>query len=302
MALAGGAEGRYPSPFRYPGGKGKIANFVKMVFLQNGLVGAHYVEPFAGGASIALGLLYEEYAESVHINDLDRGVYAFWRSVLHETEELCARILDTPVTIEEWRRQRMRFELGSGSDVELGFATLFMNRTNRSGIISGGPIGGVDQGGRWKLDARYNAERLAKRVRKAGRFRDRIRLSNVDGADVVEGYVGSASTFLYADPPYYSKGSELYSNWYGAAEHGALARRVKELASPWMVSYDRTEAVCALYDGQRRIDYELSYSAAERHRGTEVMYVSPSLSLPDVAGPTHIRAEDVARMRKDGMG
>lgn len=301
MLLVGGTEGRYPSPFRYPGGKGKIANFMKMVFLQNCLVGGQYVEPFAGSASIALALLYEEYAERVHINDLDKGVYAFWKSVLYDTEELCARIMDTPVTMEEWRRQRMRLEGESGSDVELGFATLFMNRTNRSGIISGGPIGGVDQRGRWKLNARYNAERLAKRVQKAGRFRDRIHLSNDDGADVVGQYVGARNTLLYVDPPYYSKGSELYSNWYGAGEHRGLASRVRELACPWVVSYDRTGAVCRLYDGHRRIDYELSYSAAQRRRGTEVMYFSPGLRLPDVGGPTHIRSVDVGRMRKDGV-
>ena len=97
---------RYPSPLRYPGGKGKVANYIKLIFLENELIGHEYVEPYAGGASVALSLLYEDYSPHIHINDINLGVYCFWFSVLNRTDELCAKIDETPVTVEEWHRQR----------------------------------------------------------------------------------------------------------------------------------------------------------------------------------------------------
>jgi len=51
-----------------------------------------YVEPCAGGASIALALLFEEYASTVHVNDLSRLVYAIWHEVLNNTEAFCTKI------------------------------------------------------------------------------------------------------------------------------------------------------------------------------------------------------------------
>lgn len=226
--------GLFTSPLRYPGGKGKVSNYVKFLMLENDLVGRDYAEPYAGGASVALSLLFEDYADTVHINDLNPGVHAFWFAVLHETEELCERIKHTPVTIAEWHRQREVATSAGVTQPDLAFATFFLNRTNRSGIIGGGVIGGKNQTGDWKLDARFNKDDLMSRIRKIGRHRTRIALTNLDAADFLKRWTGACAppSFLYLDPPYYVKGEGLYDNFYGPGDHAAVAEVVAPIDAP----------------------------------------------------------------------
>ena len=185
---------RFPSPLRYPGGKGKVANFMKLLFTENDFVGWDYVEPYAGGASVALALLFEDYAAHVHINDINRSVYAFWRVVLDQPDELCARILDTRVSTAEWRRQRKVQMAVDPAPLDLAFSTFFLNRTNRSGIITGGIIGGQGQDGTWKLDARYNKSDLVRRIQKVARFRGRITLTQLDAFEFLEPWVANTGS------------------------------------------------------------------------------------------------------------
>lgn len=67
----------YCSPLRYPGGKGKVADYFKQIFRDNSLYDGVYVEPYAGGASVALSLLFNEYVSKIIINDIDRSIFAF---------------------------------------------------------------------------------------------------------------------------------------------------------------------------------------------------------------------------------
>ncbi|WP_435744932.1 DNA adenine methylase [Nocardioides sp. SYSU DS0663] len=282
--------GLHSSPLRYPGGKGKLANYVKLLLLENDLVGCDYVEPYAGGASVALSLLFEDYADTVHINDLNPGVHAFWSSVLNSTADLCALIVGTEVTMDEWFRQREVAENPRATPLELGYATFFLNRTNRSGIISGGVIGGKDQSGDWKLDARFNKSDLVSRIQKIGRHRSRIEVTQQDAADFLLSWAkpDSAGTkaFLYLDPPYYVKGKGLYDNFYGPDDHARIAAAIGQVEHPWIVSYDAAPEIVSLYDGFEQIRYSLSYSANRRGRGSEVMFFSPGLRVPDVVPST----------------
>lgn len=290
---------RYPSPLRYPGGKGKVANFLKLLVLENGLTGRHYVEPFAGGASVALSLLFEEYADHVHINDLDRAVYSFWRAALFETEEFCERIQRTEVTIQEWDRQRQIQVSDDPSILDLGFSTFFLNRTNRSGIVTGGIIGGRRQDGNWKLDARYNKTELIRRVRKVGRYRTRISLTRLDGVQLIEQLAAQGQPSLfYLDPPYYVKGQHLYVNFLDHAAHEQIATEVRRLEQPWLVSYDASEAIAGLYAFASSLQYTLSYSASEPSAGSEVMFFSEGLRRPDVRSPAGIPMSDVDTARR----
>lgn len=276
---------RYSSPLRYPGGKAKIANYIKLVMLENDLIGREYVEPYAGGASVALSLLYEDYATHVHINDLNPGVHAFWEAALNHTDELCDIVRSTPANMSTWRKQRaISLEADAKTDsVQLGFATFFLNRTNRSGIISGGVIGGLEQTGPWKIDARYNAEELAKRIRKIGRYRTRISLTNLDAVEFLCRWTddNEEPAFLYLDPPYYVKGKGLYDNFYSSEDHAAVAATVRRLEHPWIVSYDAVPQIFKLYRSTRSLRYSLGYSAAARpSSGPEVMFFSPEVSIP----------------------
>lgn len=289
---------RYPSPLRYPGGKGKVANYIKLVLLENKLVGHEYVEPYAGGASVALSLLFEEYASHVHINDLNASVYAFWKAVLERTDELCARIDTTPVDVGQWRRQRAVQAVPQPDELDLGFSTFFLNRTSRSGIIGGGMIGGGKQDGAWKLDARYNRTELIRRIRKIARYRSRITLTCIDAAEYLAQHVPTiGSAFVYLDPPYYHKGADLYENFYEHDDHAHIAAITQSLTAPWIVSYDVVPELEALYAACPRLTYSLSYSAADRMRGAEVMFFGPGLRLPAVGSAANIRRGTVDEAR-----
>lgn len=273
------------SPLRYPGGKARLAGFVQTLLQMNRLNDGHYVEPYAGGASVALSLLVNEYVSHVYINDLDRSVYAFWYSALHNTEALCKHIRNAELSIEEWKRQRtFQRKPSSIGLLRLGFSTLYLNRTNRSGIIqSGGAIGGTKQQGEWKLDARFYRETLIRRIETIAAYRDRITLSNLDAAAFLKRLLPNLplKTLIYLDPPYYVKGKRrLYANFYKHSDHSAIANLLADCTHPWLVSYDNVSQTRALYRRYRRRKYGLQYTAHDRYKGAEVIFFSDNLALP----------------------
>jgi DNA adenine methylase len=298
--MGGTPPHRFPSPLRYPGGKGKIANFVKLLMLENRLVGSAYAEPYAGGASVALSLLYEEFASHVFINDINKSLAAFWRCVLTDADGLCELIRSTPVTIDTWHRQRDVIASTDVSDLDLAFATFFLNRTNRSGILDAGVIGGQAQDGKWRLDARYNVDDLCRRIRKIYRFRSRITFTESDAEDFLEN-LPTEDRLVYLDPPYYVKGADLYINSYNDEDHQRLAAVVHQLPEPWMISYDACDRIGKLYGAKGRIEYSLSYSASSTKEGVEWLYLSPSLTAPHVDMPTRIPRSHVDAARQSGL-
>lgn len=285
---------QFNTPLRYPGGKAKLTNFIKLVFEENDLLDGHYVEPYAGGAGIALSLLYQSYVNAIHLNDLNPAVHAFWHSVLNNNEALCRLIHDTPVTMDEWVRQRdVMLNPGEHDKVALGFATFFLNRTNRSGILMGGVIGGREQSGEWKLDVRFNKPDLINRIEKLTLYKSRIKLYNMDAAELISTVLPSlpSKTLVYLDPPYYVKGKGLYQNHYTHADHKAIARQVqRNIKLPWVVSYDYAPEIMEMYAKSRSIVYGLNYSAQNKYEGMEAMFFSKKLVIPDVSNPSKLKA------------
>jgi DNA adenine methylase len=274
----------YNTPLRYPGGKAKLAPFVRAILRENHLTGGHYAEAYAGGAGIAFELLFLECSRHVHLNDSDRAVYAFWHTVLNETEWLSQKISDTSVTIAQWRRQRNVYRARSTADLrELGFALLYLNRTNRSGILTGGVIGGLDQTGEWKIDARYNKTELVRRIEKIASFKSRISVYNLDAMQWLREKATALppKTLVYLDPPYFLKGRRLYQNHYDRKDHSHIASVIQnELKHRWIVSYDNVPEIAALYCERRQLTYDLNYSAAKALIGTEVMFFSDNVRIP----------------------
>jgi DNA adenine methylase len=280
----------YFTPLRYPGGKGKLAAFVKQLLEQNGLVDGEYAEPYAGGAAIALELLLQEYVSHIHINDISRPIYAFWKSVLEHTDELTRLICATPLTVHSWDKQRkILLHPREYDDLQLGFAAFFLNRTNRSGILNGGIIGGREQTGPWKINARFNAAELAYRVESIAKLRSRISLSRDDAAKFLlkKAVTLPEKSLIYLDPPYYIKGKDLYLDYYDHSDHAAIAKVVikKVKRQKWIVSYDNVESIREMYVGSRSIDYSIGYSAREARMGSEVMFFCDALEVPALVRP-----------------
>jgi DNA adenine methylase len=278
------------TPLRYPGGKGKLAAYIKQLIKQNRLLDGEYVEPYAGGAAIALELLFHDYMLRVHINDLSKPVHAFWSSVLTQTDALCKLIRDTRLSLKSWDAQKRVFAAqNEHDDLALGFATFFLNRTNRSGILNGGIIGGRDQTGPWKIDARFNREELIYRIQSIAKMKKRIELSRMDALQFLKAGVPSwpAKTLIYLDPPYYQKGRDLYYDFYEHKDHEKVAKFVtsKLVRQRWIVSYDNAPAIRTLYKGCQRLAYGLGYSARDAREGSEVMFFSDSLRVSPLVGP-----------------
>jgi DNA adenine methylase len=285
---------RFRSPLRYPGGKGRLAPFMARLIEANGLSDGHYAEAYAGGAAAALKLLYDEHVTHIHLNDLDRGVYAFWFAAINHTDELCSLIMGRPATVREWNRQRdIQANKPSADLLDLGFSTFFLNRTNRSGIIAGGLIGGKAQDGVWRMDARLNRVDLVRRVERVAQYKGRISLYNLDALDFLALAAGELPdrSILYCDPPYYLEGKRnLYPTYYDRFDHSLVAQAIQSMPLPWVVSYDFVPEIVRLYQGVQRITYDLNYSAMSRYRGQEVMFFSNGLVVPRLGNPAYVNS------------
>lgn len=263
------------SPLRYPGGKGKLAPFMEELIKTTNHVGGTYVEPFAGGAGIALDLLENDIVGQIVINDLDKGIYSFWRAILDETDKFIDEINNVNVDMNEWNRQKkIILEQNNKYSFELGFATFFLNRTNRSGIINGGVIGGASQDGQWKMDARFNKKNLIERINKIAKRKNDIHVYNKDVSSLIKNYLPKyeENAFVYFDPPYFGKGKQLYLNFFGYNDHLRIERMINDcLRCDWVITYDDVKEIADIYKNHQIHKFDLNYSAATKRTASEII-------------------------------
>ncbi|MEW4618424.1 DNA adenine methylase [Streptococcus xiaochunlingii] len=271
------------SPLRYPGGKTQVYEFVRELIELNG--STTYIEPYMGGMGIALKLILDNKVDKIMVNDYDKSIYAFWYSVLNYTDNLIHLIETTPISIEEWKNQRrIQDNKNLSKDLlALGFSTLFLNRTNRSGIIKAGVIGGLQQNGNYKLDCRFNKERIIQNIKLIASMREKIKLYNMDAEKFIRLNISKTkNSFTFFDPPYYAKGPGLYTNFYNHEDHVSLSRTIKKhlKSKNWILTYDVVPEIFQMYNEFRNEKYYLNYSVTKPSKGIEYIFYSDMLDLP----------------------
>ncbi len=274
------------SPLRYPGGKNKLSAFIAKICIDNNING-HYVEPYSGGASVALFLLLEGFMDNITINDRDRSIYAFWYSVLNKTNQLCEMIENAKLTVEEWRKQQEIQNSKKTVDLlSLGFSTFYLNRTNRSGIINAGIMGGMDQTGNYLMDCRFNKTDLIERIRKIAKEKKHIRLYKKDAIkliDKIQNESQNDNVVFYFDPPYYLKASSLYMNHYEDKNHKKVSDKIKAIVNiRWIVSYDNVPEIQELYSDCQKKEFSFKHTAYEIREGKEILFFSDNISQPRI--------------------
>lgn len=279
------------TPLRYPGGKSQLRPFVRSAINYTGKRIDSYCEPYCGGAGIAIDLLLKGDVSEIVINDADPAIYSFWRSVIHESSRLINDLQNVDVSIREWHRQRGIYrELSDAleNDVrynyELGFAAFYLNRTNVSGIIKGGCIGGQRQRGKIKIDARFNRTTLSEKISSIGARADSIHLFSDDGKTLLtrlnDGLlpVDPSHSFCLIDPPYVKQGRNLYLNSFSYEEHVALRDVVRDLRSfSWVLTYDDCDVISELYAGFGLRHLNVRYSSNVRSLAREILISSEDL-------------------------
>lgn len=263
------------SPLRYPGGKGKLSLFMEYMIDRLGHRGGTYIEPFAGGAGIAVELLLKNVVNRIVINDYDKGVWSFWKAILTETDRFVEQVRTVPLTIDEWYRQHeICVNQNDKYSFELGFATFYMNRTNRSGIIKGGVIGGLEQAGNWTMDVRFNREDLINRIQNIASRKKDIKLYNKDISSFITNYVPlyEDNAFIYFDPPYYKKGKQLYMNYFSHEDHVRIESAIRQhINCDWIITYDDVKEIEEIYKDYQLYLYDLNYSVSAKCKASELM-------------------------------
>ena len=268
------------SPLRYPGGKTKLYDKVSNIIISNKLQNCTYVEPFAGGAGLALSLLMDGIVSNIFINDYDYHVYAFWYSILNFCDEFISLIKNTEITINQWHIQKEIYNnYNDFSILEVGFSFFFLNRTNHSGILKAGPIGGYKQTGNYLINCRFNKENLIKLIKSIHQYRKHIKIYNLDAKYFITNNINRIkhNCFVNFDPPYFERGPELYTNFYKENNHIELHNAILKCNKPWIVTYDSCEFIKNLYKDFISEDIILSYSAGNIKYGKEVLIYGPNV-------------------------
>ena len=271
-----------PSPLRYPGGKTRLYLYVKELLQANNSIGQTYIEPFAGGAGLALKLLLNGDVKKIIINDFDYAIYCFWYCVLNYADELCNFIREVNVTPAEWEKQKNIYNNQKEYDVlDIGKATFFLNRTNVSGVIKGGMIGGQNQTGNYLIDARFNKENLIERIAEITKHKNNIDLYNRDAVDFLKNILPHYyKVFINFDPPYVEKGGQLYKNSFIEKDHEALRDAIRKCSRKWIVTYDVCDLTKNLYSKYRSSYIDINYSVKTNRKAKEYIFFSKSMLIP----------------------
>lgn len=277
------------NPLRYPGAKRSLANYIDNLIQANNLQGCRFYEPYAGSAAVGLELLQQRIIEELILCEKDILIYALWSCVFNRTDDLCALIMDTPITVETWLAMEPYRQVTAVQEydlLDLGFAGLFFNRTNFSGILKANPIGGINQASQYAIDCRFNKEKVINIIQRLGAYRGHVEVHFGDALEFMrqqQHYFLQTHCFAYFDPPYYDKGAKIYRHFYRDQDHIDLCTYVSQVHHlDWIISYDDAPFICALYGetGAQYCPFFLDYSCANKVRTKGRELLISNLPLP----------------------
>lgn len=270
------------SPLRYPGGKNKMLPYIRNI-IKNNDFNNHYFEPYGGGASIALGLLFNSDMKHVHINEYDADLYNFWYSVLNHTDDLINKINSTEINVEQYYKQKEILNSDNSNILDSGFSALFINRTSFSGILKAGMLGGKYQNGSTKVYSRFNKNDIIKKIKLISEKKNHISLYNNDAVELLKNAndVFPKDTFIYLDPPYFDKGKSLYRKYYELNDHLKLSKCLQSIdfGFSWLLSYDNVDEIKNMYSGRNISYYDLNYSIKTKYTGKEIVIYSNNIII-----------------------
>ncbi len=269
------------SPFRYPGGKAKLSQFLAVFISANDLKGCKLVEPFCGGAGGTLPLLQAGIIDKLVLNDANSFIAEFWEASLNNTKALTKLIKSVDVNLNNWHRYSAIFKGEiDASPIEKALSVFFLNRTNRSGILHAGPIGGQKQSGDYLIDCRFNKQNLIERIEKLAKLKRKIIVKNEDASSLVY-KLNRTNCFIYADPPYVKQGKNIYKDYcFESSQHMTFSQVMKKQKNPWLISYDDDPLVHQLYSKRGINVIELSYVMNKARVGQELLIASSNLKMP----------------------
>jgi DNA adenine methylase len=268
------------SPLRYPGGKRRLVPYVAAALEANALRPELFVEPFAGGASVALELAEADAVERIGIADLDPYVAAFWRTAFFDCDWLCHQVERIEVSLATWERMKGARYTAARS---MALACLFLNRTSFNGTLHrrAGPIGGKAGESDYAIACRFPRERLVRRLRACEELARDGRVAFVHCASALEtiryartiASRNEGSLFFYFDPPFWAKSHRLYRYSFEDPDHEAFSESLHQVREPYLLSYDPAPEVGSLYASHEvQIEtIELFYAATQRSAGRELM-------------------------------
>jgi DNA adenine methylase len=182
-------------------------------------------------------------------------------------------------------RPLLKVETASSDNVvDLGLACLFYNRSNFSGILAAGPIGGMEQKSVYTIDCRTNKDEIIVRLLAAATFANAVDVRHCDAAEYLLDKHGGNRIF-YVDPPYFVKGELLYRHFYKMGDHKRLASSLSSLNQPWFLSYDVHHVIEYLYEGFHINKLSFRYSAHSPKNHDELLISNFPISAEVIESP-----------------
>lgn len=275
------------SPLRYPGGKSQLSEKISKILESNNINNSIYIEPFAGGFGVGLYLLFNNKVQKVILNEYDIAIYSIWFAILYECEYFIKDIENTEVSIKEYKKQKEiyhKLKNNKNYSYKLAFAAFFLNRTNISGILNAGPIGGYEQNSKYKIDCRFGKENLIKKIKEINKYKDRIEIYNLNYKDFLKDIIldkyKKEDIFIFLDPPYYKQGKNLYNKFFNEKAHKELKENILNVKEyNWVMTYDNAKEIREIYKNFNTITFSMRYSANKVRKETELLIYSNKLNI-----------------------